>query len=58
MNNGKKEYPQSGLEYDGIMKWDRRYLCYINNIPHIKKYIKNRLNRRFRRHNKKINIEE
>lgn len=57
MNNNKKEYPSNGFENDCLSRWGRKYLCYVNNIPHIKKIAKRMLNKRFRKHNKKIDIE-
>lgn len=51
-NNGKKEFPKNGLERDAIGSWGRKYLCYINNVRGIKKFVKKQLNRRFRRNNK------
>jgi hypothetical protein len=57
MNNGKKEFPINGLEQDCTSKWGRKYYCYIHNIPGIKRYVKNQMNRRFRRFNKKLTRE-
>jgi len=54
MNNGKKPFPTNGLEQDCTSRWGRKYLCYVNNIPGIKKFAKRMMNRRFRRFNKKI----
>lgn len=51
-NNGKKEFPKSGLEQDAISFCGRKYLSYINNVRGIKKFVKKQLNRRFRRNNK------
>ena len=51
-DNGKKEFPINGLEQDCTSRWGRKHYCYVNNIKGIKKYVKNQLNRRFRRKNK------
>ena len=54
MDNGKKEFPINGLEQDCNSKFGRKYYCYVKNIPKIKRYVKNQMNRRFR---KKLKIE-
>lgn len=51
-NNGRREYPKNSFEYDVLSRWGRKYLCYIHNARGIKKFIKNNLNRRFRRYAK------
>ena len=58
MNNLKKEFPINGLEVDCTSKFGRKYLCYVNNISGIKKYVKTMINRRFRRGNKKYIQDE
>lgn len=57
MNNNKKEYPINGLEQDCTSVWGRKYLCYVNNISGIKKFVKRQMNRRFRRKQKYLIIE-
>lgn len=56
MDNNKREFPQSGLEQDCTSRWGRKYLCYVNNIGGIKKFVKRQMNRRFRR-KKKLEIK-
>ncbi len=56
MNNGKKEFPISGLEEDATSKWGRKYLCYIRNNPTVKRFVKRAMNKRFRRDLKKIEV--
>jgi hypothetical protein len=51
-NNNKKEFPINGLEEDCTTPWGRKYLCYVNNISGIKKYVKRLMNKRFRKYNK------
>lgn len=51
-DNGKKEFPINGLEQDCTSKFGRKIYCYIKNIRGIKKYVKNQMNRRFRKKNK------
>ena len=58
MNNNKKEYPINGLEQDCNSRWGRRYLCYVTNSKGIRRFVKNQMNRRFRRHSKKITKDE
>ena len=58
MNNNKKEYPINGLEQDCTTYWGRKHLCYVNNISHIKKYVKRQINKRFRKHNKQWIYQE
>jgi len=45
----KKVYPINGLEQDCTTKWGRKYLCYVNNISGIRKFVKKCMNRRRRR---------
>ena len=56
MNNGKKEFPINGLEQDCTSKWGRKYYCFVNNIPKIKRYVKNSMNRRFRKDDNMIEL--
>ena len=49
MNNGKKEFPISGLEEDATSKWGRKYLCYIQNNVAVKRFVKRAMNKRFRK---------
>lgn len=59
MNNLKKEYPINGYEEDVNSKFGRKYLCFVKNVRGIKKYIKNQMNRRFRKFNRNTsNFEE
>ncbi len=53
-NNHKKEFPESGLEQDCTSKWARQIYCYVKNIRGIKTFVKQKLNRRFRKFNKNI----
>lgn len=57
-NNGKKEFPINGLEYDCNSKFGRKYLAFIKNISGIKKFVKKQMNRRFRRYNKQIDLDD
>jgi hypothetical protein len=54
MNNGKKEFPINGLEEDTTSYFGRKYLCFVTNVRGIKKFVKRRMNRRFRKFNKNI----
>ena len=56
-NNNKKEFPINGLELDCTSRFGRKYLCYVNNIKGIKKFVKSQMNRRFRR-NKKLELKQ
>lgn len=52
MNNLKKEYPIDGFEQDCI--FSRSIYCYLrNNNKHVK-FIKRKINKRFRKFNKKL----
>ena len=51
-NNGKKEFAKSGLEVDCTSTFGKRYLCYVNNIKGIRKFVKRSMNKRFRKANK------
>ena len=53
-NNGKKEFPINGLEEDATSRFGRTYMCYITNVRGIKKFVKRKMNKRFR----KIKIED
>ena len=50
MSNIKKEYPKSGLEQDAI--YARHIYCYLRNHPQIIKFVKRKLNKRFRKKGK------
>ena len=52
---GHKDKLKSGLEWDAISKWGRRFLCYLNNNSKLKSFAKNQINRRNRYQNKKQN---
>lgn len=54
MNNGRKEYPQTGSEEDVISKWGRKIYCYIRNGRGVTTFVKTQMNRRFRKFNKNI----
>ncbi len=43
----KKEYPKNGLEYDVI--YGKGIYCYLHNNPSIVKFVKRKMNKRFRR---------
>ena len=58
MNNGKKEYPINGFEIECISKYGRKIYCYIRNGRGVTTFVKNQLNRRFRKFNKKIAKDE
>lgn len=49
MNNLKKEYPSNGLEQDCTSDFGRKYYCFVTNVRGIKRFVKNQMNRRFRR---------
>lgn len=49
-HNGKKAFPENGLEQDCTSRWGRKYLSYVNNISGIKKFVKKQMNKRFRKH--------
>ena len=51
-DNGKKEFPINGLEEDCQSRFGRRFLCYVQNIRGIRKYVKNQMNRRMRKKGK------
>jgi len=53
-NNGKKEFPNNGLEEDCTSDFGKKYLCYVNNISGIRKYAKRLMNKRFRKFNKDL----
>jgi hypothetical protein len=48
-DNGKKEFPINGLEVDCISRFGRKYLCYVQNVKGIRKFVKNQMNRRMRK---------
>lgn len=52
MNNGRKEFPIDGNEQDLIHA--RKIYCYLHNPKNVK-FLKTKMNRRFRRFNKNIN---
>ena len=54
---GHRDKLNSGLEYDVVFKWGRRYLCYLHNNSKLKSYAKNQINRRSR-YSAKKNIQE
>ena len=55
MDNGKKEFPIDGFEVETTSKKGRKLYAYIQNVKGIRKYVKKKMNRRFRKRNK-INI--
>lgn len=58
MNNTKKEFPKNGLEEDCTSKFGRQFLCYVNNIKGLKKFVKRQMSKRFRRSNDKLIQDE
>ena len=48
MNNDKKEFPINGLEHDVCTDW-RKHMCYLQNIPGLTKWVKRKMNKRFRK---------
>lgn len=53
-NNGKKEFPNNGLEEDCNSDFGKKYLCYVNNISGIRKFAKRSMNKRMRKFNKDL----
>jgi hypothetical protein len=51
-DNGKKEFPQSGIEEDENNKFTRRIYSFIHNSKGVTKYVKRSMNKRFRKRNK------
>jgi hypothetical protein len=45
----KKVYPINGLEEDCTSEWGRKYLCYVNNISGIRRFVKKCMHKRHRR---------
>jgi len=39
-HNGKKAFPENGLEQDCTSRWGRKYLSYVNKSG-IRKFVKN-----------------
>jgi hypothetical protein len=56
--DGKKIYCKSGLEEDCTSWFGRRYYCYVRNIPGIKSFAKNQMNRRMRRFSRQLELHE
>lgn len=55
-SNGRKEFPKGITEND--ITYERKRYCYCKNAPQIVKYFKRKINRRFRKSNKKIAVTE
>jgi hypothetical protein len=51
-DNGKKEFPIDGFEVDVTSKVGRKIYCYIKNVRGVTKYVKRKMNKRFRKRNK------
>jgi len=56
MNNGRKEFPKSGLEMDCTSKKARKIFCYVQNVRGIKSFVKRSMNKRLRKYSKEISI--
>ena len=56
-HNGKKAFPENGLEQDCTSRWGRKYLSYVNKSG-IRKFVKKRMNKRFRKHFKNLREDE
>jgi len=51
-DNGRKEFPVSGLEQDVCSAGARRIYCYLRNRSGVKKFTKRKMNKRFRKRGK------
>lgn len=49
MDNGKKEYPENGIECDAT--YAKRFYCYVNHSG-VTKWVKRAMNKRFRKKGK------
>ena len=56
-DNGKKEFPIDGYEIETTSKKGRKLYAYIQNVRGVRKYVKTKMNKRFRKRNK-ININK
>lgn len=51
-DNGKKEFPIDGAEEDVTSRYWRNLYCYTKNGKGFTKYVKRKMNKRFRKRNK------
>jgi uncharacterized protein YgiM (DUF1202 family) len=49
MDNGKKEYAENGVEEDITSRYSRKLYCYIKNTKGLTKWVKRKMNKRFRK---------
>lgn len=56
MNNGRKEFPESGLEMNCTLERSRKIFCYVQNVRGIKSFVKRSINGLLRKRNKDITI--
>lgn len=56
MNNGRKEFPESGLEMECTSKKARKVFCYVQNVRGIKSFVKRSMNKRQRKYSKEIDV--
>lgn len=57
-DNAKKEYPVNGLEQICTSKKMKREYKFVSNRAGISKWVKRKLNKRFRKKNNQIAYEE